>query len=65
MRSAEVVQTWFQLQIWEWKEWRQNLLLSLEQQQLCLEDAQDMLGCANRDPELLKMVITDDESWVY
>jgi histone-lysine N-methyltransferase SETMAR len=33
-------------------------LLSPEQQQLCLEVAQDMLECANRDPEFLKTVIT-------
>ncbi|PNF42337.1 hypothetical protein B7P43_G03673, partial [Cryptotermes secundus] len=40
-------------------------LLSPEQQQLRLEVAQDMLECANRDPEFLKTVITGDESWVY
>jgi hypothetical protein len=39
-------------------------LLSPEQQQLCLETAQDMLECANRDPEFLKTVITGDKSWV-
>jgi hypothetical protein len=32
-----------------------------EQQQLHLEVAQDMLECANRDPEFLKTVITGDE----
>ncbi|PNF31996.1 hypothetical protein B7P43_G06551 [Cryptotermes secundus] len=37
-------------------------LLSPEQQQLRLEVAQDMLECANRDPEFLKTVITGDES---
>ncbi|PNF26463.1 hypothetical protein B7P43_G15372 [Cryptotermes secundus] len=40
-------------------------LLSPEQQQLRLEVAQDMLECANRDPEFLKTVIIGDESWVY
>jgi hypothetical protein len=33
-------------------------LLSLEQQQLRLGVAQDMLECTNRDPEVLKTVIT-------
>jgi hypothetical protein len=42
-----------------------KMLLSLKQQQLCLEVVQDMLGCANRDPEFLKTVITGDESWEY
>jgi hypothetical protein len=36
-------------------------LLLLEQQQLCLEVAQDMLECANRDPEILKTVVTGDK----
>ncbi|XP_023726369.1 uncharacterized protein LOC111874803, partial [Cryptotermes secundus] len=40
-------------------------LLSLEQQQLRLEVAQDMLECANRDLEFLNTVITGDQSWVY
>jgi hypothetical protein len=40
-------------------------LLSQEQQQLCLEVAQDMLECSNRDPEFLKTVMTGDETWVY
>jgi transposase len=40
-------------------------LLSQEQQQLCLKVAQDMLECANGDPEFLKTVITGDETWVY
>jgi division protein CdvB (Snf7/Vps24/ESCRT-III family) len=35
-------------------------LLLLEQQQLRLEVAQDMLECANRDPEFLKTMITGD-----
>jgi hypothetical protein len=34
-------------------------------QELCLEVAQDMLECANGDPEFLKAVITGDETWVY
>jgi uncharacterized lipoprotein NlpE involved in copper resistance len=36
-------------------------LLSPEQQHLCLEVVQDMLECANRDPEFLKTVITGDK----
>jgi hypothetical protein len=40
-------------------------LLSQEQQQLCLEVAQDNLECANRHPEILKSAITGDESWMY
>jgi histone-lysine N-methyltransferase SETMAR len=40
-------------------------LLSQEQQQLHLEVVQDMLECANKDPEFLKTVITGDEKWVY
>jgi hypothetical protein len=37
-----------------------NLLLP-EQQQLRLEVTQDMLECANRDPDFLKTVINGDE----
>jgi hypothetical protein len=40
-------------------------LLLQEQQQLRLEVTQDMLECANGDPEFLKTVITGDEMWVY
>jgi hypothetical protein len=40
-------------------------LLSREQQQLRLEVAQDMLECANGDPDFLKTMITGDETWVY
>jgi hypothetical protein len=40
-------------------------LLLQEQQQLCREDARDMLECANKDPEFLKTVITGDEMWLY
>jgi hypothetical protein len=40
-------------------------LLSLEQQELCLEVVQDMLQWANKDPEFLSIVITGDKSWVY
>jgi hypothetical protein len=40
-------------------------LLSQEQQQLCLQVAQDMLECTTNDPEFLKTVITGDEMWVY
>jgi hypothetical protein len=40
-------------------------LLLQEQQQLRLQVTQDMLECANGDPEFLKTVITGDETWVY
>jgi transposase len=40
-------------------------LLSQEQRQLHLEVMQDMLECANGDPEFLKTVITGDETWLY
>jgi hypothetical protein len=39
-----------------------NKLLSQEQKQLHLEITQDMLECANEDPEFLKTVITGDET---
>jgi hypothetical protein len=37
----------------------------MEQKQLRLEVAQDMLDSANSDPEFLYIVTTGDESWVY
>jgi hypothetical protein len=37
----------------------------MEQKQLRLEVSQDMLDYANSDPELLNIVTTGDESWVY
>jgi histone-lysine N-methyltransferase SETMAR len=40
-------------------------LLTMEQKQLRLEVAQDMLDSANSDPEFLNIVTTCDESWVY
>jgi transposase len=40
-------------------------LLSQEQQQHRLEVTQDMLECANGDPEFLKTMITGDEPWVF
>jgi len=40
-------------------------LPSMEQKQLRLEIAQDMLDCVERDSNFLKTVITGDESWVY
>ena len=40
-------------------------LLTMEQKQLRLEVSQDMLDCANGDPDFLNTVITGDESWVY
>jgi hypothetical protein len=39
-------------------------LLLPEQQQLRFAMEQDMLECANRNPEFLKTVITGDGSWV-
>jgi predicted transcriptional regulator len=41
------------------------VLLSQVQQQLCFEVTQDMLECANGDPEFLKTMITGDETWLY
>jgi len=40
-------------------------LLTMEQKQLRLEIAQDMLDCAESDSNFLNTVITGDESWVY
>jgi histone-lysine N-methyltransferase SETMAR len=40
-------------------------LLTMEQKQLCLEIARDMLGNANSDPNFLNTVIAGDETWVY
>ena len=40
-------------------------LLNFEQKQHCLDIAQEMLTTFNDDPELLKEVISGDESWVY
>jgi len=40
-------------------------LLTMEQKQLCLEIAQDMLDCVEGDSNFLNTVITGDESWVY
>jgi hypothetical protein len=40
-------------------------LLTMEQKQLRLRVAQDMLNSANSDPKFLKKVTTGDESWVY
>ena len=40
-------------------------LLTMEQKQLCLEIAQDMLDCIESDSNFLNTVITGDESWVY
>jgi flagellar biosynthesis/type III secretory pathway chaperone len=37
----------------------------MDQEQLRLEVAQDMLDSANSDPEFLNIMSTDDESWVY
>ena len=40
-------------------------LLNFEQKQRRMDIAQEMLTTFNDDPDLLKMVITGDESWVY
>jgi hypothetical protein len=40
-------------------------LPTMEQKQLHLEVAQDMLDSANSDPNFLNIVTTGDESWVY
>jgi len=40
-------------------------LLTMEQKQLRLETAQDMLDCVESDSNFLNTVITGDESWVY
>jgi len=40
-------------------------LLTMEQKQLRLEIAQDMLDCIESDSNFLNTVITGDESWVY
>jgi type I site-specific restriction endonuclease len=40
-------------------------LLSQEQKEFRAEVAQDLLETTNNDPDLLKKVITRDESWVY
>ena len=40
-------------------------LLTMEQKQLRLEIAQDMLNCLESDSNFMNTVITGDESWVY
>ena len=40
-------------------------LLNFEQKQHRMDIAQEMLTTFNNDPDLLKRVITTDESWVY
>jgi len=40
-------------------------LLTMQQKQLRLEIAQDMLDCVESDSNFLNTVITGDESWVY
>ena len=40
-------------------------LLTKQQKEIYKEIAQDMLNCANHDPEFLKTIITGDETWVY
>ena len=40
-------------------------LLTMEQKQLRLEIAQDMLDCVESDSNFLNTVMTGDESWVY
>ena len=41
------------------------LKLTMEQKQLRLEIAQDMLDCVESDSNFLNTVLTGDESWVY
>jgi len=40
-------------------------LLTMEQKQLRLEIAQNMLDCVENDSNFLNTMITGDESWVY
>ena len=40
-------------------------LLNIEQKQRRMDMAQEVLTTFNDDPDLLKKVITGDESWVY
>ena len=40
-------------------------LQNIEQKQRCMDNAQEMLTMFNDYPDLLKKVITSDESWVY
>ena len=40
-------------------------LLNFDQKQRSMDIAQEMLTMFNNDPDLLKKVITGDESWVY
>ena len=40
-------------------------LLNFEQKQRCIDIAQEMLTTFNDNPDLLKKLITGDESWVY
>ena len=40
-------------------------LLMEEQKELQKEICKDMLDCTNHDPEFMKTIITDDETWVY
>ena len=39
-------------------------LLNSEQKQSCMDIAQEMLMTLNDNPDLLKTIITGDESWV-
>ena len=40
-------------------------LLNFEQKQQRMDTAQEMLTMCNDDPDLLQMVLTGDELWVY
>ena len=40
-------------------------LLMEEQKELQKEICNNMLDCANHDPEFMKTIITGDETWVY
>jgi len=40
-------------------------VLTEEQKATCVEIFQELLDCANANPDFLKTIITDDETWVY
>lgn len=40
-------------------------LLIDEQKQKCLKLSQELFDCANNDKNILKNIITGDETWVY
>ena len=40
-------------------------MLTEQQKELQKEIAEDMLDCANHDPEFIQIIINGDETWVY